>query len=107
MTPCIAALRDASFAFYHARRSVTNGQWSTLVLPLPDFVCWYGQGRRAESFQKQRALTGEQVFAIAFLSPYGQRRQPTVVYVKELSFARVPGAADDLRSYWQAPAPRR
>jgi hypothetical protein len=94
--------RGPNYAFYHVRRTVKNREWTTLVMPCADFVCAYGQAECAPMFDKQLPLACDTIFALAFLSPYGQRNSPTVVLVDDLSFVSVPGEAGAQQSFWQA-----
>ena len=103
LTPRNEAMRGVSFGMYHARRVVRNGEWSTIVLPLADFMCLYGQGDVEQAFQQQQVLSGDQVFALTFLSYYGQRSAPTRMLVDDVQFVKVPGDAKDMRSFYQPP----
>jgi hypothetical protein len=92
---------DASYAFYHARRTIPTGRATTLVVPLADFICAYGRNEAAGLFRNQRPLSAEMLLAIGWTAPFGARRAPTVLLIDNISFARVPGEAGDLHSYPQ------
>ena len=96
-------LTGVSFGWYHLRRAVARGTWTTLVLPLTDFVCAYGQGGCEALFRRQQPLRGESVIALLFVPPYRQRSGVTRVLIDELSFVKVPGETASLRSFWQVP----
>lgn len=97
------AAAKASFGFYHLRRLVPNDQWVTLVLPLADFICSYGQGALAPVFQKQAALQGDQLLALTFLSYFGQNAHPLRLLIDDVALVRVPGTPETLRSFHQSP----
>ena len=105
LSPKNAAAARASFAFYHTRRTVPNDRWVTLVLPLADFICSYGQGVMEPAFQRQNPLAGDQVLALTFLSYFGQLAHPLRVLIDDVTFVKVPGTPQTLRSFHQSPAP--
>ena len=105
LSPKNDAAARASFGFYHIRRTVPNDEWVTLVLPLADFMCSYGQGAMTQAFSKQAALAGDQVLALTFLSYFGQNAKPLRVLIDEVTFVKVPGTTETLRSFHQAPTP--
>jgi len=105
LSPKNAAVARESFSFYHTRRLVPNDQWVTLVLPLADFICSYGQGAMEPAFQKQTPLAADQVFALTFLSYFGQIAHPLRVLIDDVTFVKVPGTPQSLRSFYQSPAP--
>jgi hypothetical protein len=90
-----------AFGFYTARRYVTADEWSSVVIPLADFVCVYGQGACREPQAKQMPLQADAIAAIGFLAPFGSGRG--TLALDDLACARVPGAPDQLRSFWQVP----
>ncbi|MGE3803252.1 MAG: hypothetical protein AB7K24_01120 [Gemmataceae bacterium] len=93
--------RGPSYGFYHLRRTIPNGTWTTLVLPFPDFICAYGQGDCAAMFGRQLPLAGESIMALGLVSPYGQRAAATTILIDAISFVKIPGTPDELRSFWQ------
>ncbi|WP_425613882.1 hypothetical protein NA78x_003726 [Anatilimnocola sp. NA78] len=95
--------KGESYAFYHARRAVLNGKWTSLVLPCADFVCAFGQGDCESLFEQQTPLQCGTIQAIGFVAPYRQRQAPTTVTIDELSWVQVHGTAANLHSYWQLP----
>jgi len=103
LSPKNAAAARASFGFYHIRRTVPNDQWVTLVMPLADFICSYGQGAMTPAFQKQLPLAGDQVLALTFLSYFGQAAHPLRVLIDDVTFVKVPGTLQTLRSFHQSP----
>jgi len=101
----IRNLTDLSFAHYHTRRHVSKDRWQTVVLPFADFQCAYGIGSYSNRFAANVPLTGEDLMAVAFLSPF--QRQSAVqctIIVDHVSLVQVPGAAAEHRSFWQVPA---
>jgi hypothetical protein len=97
------ALAQVGFALFHARRVITPGEWTEVLLPMADFLCYYGQGSMAAAFRDQQAPEAARVRALAFLSPYGQRAAETTVDLREIHFVRAP---DDLpRQSYAQPAP--
>ena len=98
------AAERATFGFYHTRRLAPHNEWRTLVLPLADFICCYGQGDMAAAFQQQKALAGDNVFALTFLSYFGQNAKPVRVLIDDIRFVKVPGTPQELRSFYQAAA---
>ena len=93
--------RTAHYGFYHVRRTVPNHAWSTLVLPYADFICAYGQLDCEAMFQKQLPLQGETIMALGLLSPYGQRRSVTTVFLDDLTFVHIPGSTASHQSFYQ------
>jgi len=90
-----------AFGFYTARRHLTADEWSNVIIPLADFVCVYGQGSCRELQAKQVPLRPDAIAAIGFLAPFGSGHG--TLAIDDLAGARVPGAPDQLRSYWQVP----
>lgn len=90
-----------AFGFYTARRYVAADEWSTVIIPLADFVCVYGQGACREFQARQQPLRPDSIAAIGFLAPFGSGRGS--ITLDDLACARVPGAPDQLRSFWQVP----
>ncbi len=104
-------MSQVDYGFYHVRRAVPTGKWTSLVLPFADFICAYGQHQCEVMFQQQQPLKGENVIAVGWLPPWRHSRTITHVFVDRAAFVRVPGATSELQSYWQpsakaAPAPR-
>jgi hypothetical protein len=100
----IRYLTDLSFAHYHARRYVAKDAWRTLVIPFADFQCAYGMGSYTNRFAHNMPLTGNDLIAVAFLSPY-QRKSPVecTIIVDHVELVHVPGTAEEHRSFWQPP----
>ncbi|QDU28132.1 hypothetical protein ETAA8_32320 [Anatilimnocola aggregata] len=98
--------KGESYAFYHTRRSLPKGAWTSLVLPGDDFICAYGQGDCANLFQSQSPLKCDGIQAIGFVAPYRQRYGTTTVTIDELSWVQVPSTALPRHTYWQAPPPK-
>ena len=106
LSPRSAVVEPVSFGFYHIRRIVPNNAWVTLVLPLADFICNYGQGAMLPAFQKQAPLAGDNVLALTLLSYFGQNSKPVRVLIDEVKFVTVPGTPAELRSFYQTPVPK-
>lgn len=98
-------MRDVNYGFYHTRRAVPNGRWTTLVLPFADFICAYGEQDCKPMFQQQLPLTGEDIIALGLVTPYRQRRHSTIIEIDGVSFVHVPGEPESLRSFWQRRTP--
>jgi len=94
---------ETDYAFYHTRRTLPNGRWTTLVLPLADFICAYGRGEAAALFREQRPLAGDALLALGWTAPFGARRNKTVLLIDGISLVRVPGDAEQHRSFPQKP----
>lgn len=102
----IATRTDLDFAVYQTRRYIKPGGWSSWVLPTADFTCIYGQGSMRERFTRHEPLRSHEVIAIAWLNPWcrsGKRDAVVTTCVDELSFVKVPGSAQEHRSFWQVP----
>ncbi|NLF39455.1 fibronectin type III domain-containing protein, partial [bacterium] len=101
----IRFLNDLSFAHYHARRYVAKDAWRTVVVPFADFQCAYGMGAYADRFAQNMPLDGQDIIAVAFISPF-QRASAVecTVLVDRVSLVSVPGAGDEHRSFWQPPS---
>jgi hypothetical protein len=97
---------EVSYAFYHVRRTLPNGRWTKLVLPLADFICAYGRNDAAAMFREQRPLTEGTMMAVGWTAPYGARRHPTVLLIDRIDLVRVPAEAQQHRSFPQAPLAR-
>lgn len=93
------AMADESYGFYHARRSVPNGQWTRLVIPLADFTCAYGQVACAPLLRDQKPLAAQQITALALTPPYRHRSHATRLLIDDVGFVAVPGKDEDLRSF--------
>lgn len=97
------ATADIPWGFYHARRTVPNGEWTDLIVPFADFVCGYGTGPLKERHQKQQPIVPGEVVALALLSPYGQRDQETVFTFEKAGAAQLSGDPATWISYPQVP----
>lgn len=80
------------FALFHCRRAVAPGVATTLLLPLRDFLCCYGQGDiSGRQFREQAPPVGEQMVAIGFLVPFRHRQAPTELQIRMLRARCVQG----------------
>lgn len=98
--------QDVDFALYHARRYLTPGVWTKLIVPAADFTCVYGHGDYRQRLLEQQPLTCDDVIAVAWLNPWprvGQRDALVTTRIDAISFVHVPGSLAELRSFWQAP----
>ncbi|NLF38143.1 fibronectin type III domain-containing protein [bacterium] len=101
----IRALTDLDYAHYHARRYVAKDVWRTVVIPFADFHCAYGIGAYTNRFQTDMGLTGEDIFAVAFLAPWPRSSAAEcTVLVDRVSLVSVPGSPGEHRSFWQPPS---
>jgi len=91
-----------SYGFYHARRHFQNGEWQTVVIPLADFMCAYGQEHCEYWFKNQIPLSSERITALGFLPPFRQRYGETRILIDEVTFVSVAEEDAPLRSFWQA-----
>lgn len=106
----IAGDKDLHFAMYQTRRYLKPGEWAKFVLPTADFTCIYGQGDMQDRFLNHEPLRSDEVIAVAWLNPWcrvGQRDQPVITRVDEMSFVKVPGTAVEHVSFWQVPDVQR
>ena len=87
-----------SYGYYHARRLLREGEWTTLIIPFADFACGYGQGEFADAFRRQLPLNPAEIAGIMFT---GAIRFEMEFTIDEISYVRVPGTPESLRSYWQ------
>ncbi len=87
-----------TFGYYHARRLFYDDRWTTVVIPFADFACGYGQGPLAETFRKQLPLNGSRIVGIMYTGPI---RFEMEIVIDEVSYVHVPGAPEELQSYWQ------
>lgn len=102
----LQAVRDVDFAIYQTRRYVVPDQWARLVMPAADFTCIYGHGSERRKLLDHEPLTLDEVIAVAWLNPWcraGRRAATDTTTIDELSFVQVPGAPEQLRSFWQVP----
>lgn len=97
----LARTAGVSYGYYHARRLLREGEWTTLIIPFADFACGYGQGDLAAAFREQRPLVPAQLAGLLFTGPI---RFDMEIAIDEVAYVRVPGTAESLRSYWQTPA---
>ena len=92
--------QGVSYGYYHARRLLREGEWTTLIIPFADFACGFGQGDLAETFRRQLPLQSAQLAAVMFTGPI---RFDMEIMIDEISYVQVPGTPESLRSYWQVP----
>ncbi len=90
-----------SHAFYHARRSLPRGQWTTVVIPFSDFASAYGAGTLKSRHLGQELLRGEEVFAVGLTPSYRQRSAESRILIDSIAFVRTPGTPSSLRSFAQ------
>ncbi|MCZ7646694.1 MAG: hypothetical protein M5U26_15640 [Planctomycetota bacterium] len=100
-------LKDVAFAFHHARRFVKNGETATLIVPFADFVCIWGAGEWRERLERQAPLAAsEELIALSFLAPWPRAgRGSATISIEDVALVKVPGEAEDLRSFWQPSKP--
>ena len=104
----LKGLPDLSLAIYHARRFVTNGVWSDLVIPLDDFLCLYGCGELAGHFQEQRKPASPQLLAAALLAPWPRKgRFETTIDLRDINLVNFKTPPSARISYYQLPEPGR
>jgi len=89
-----------SYGYYHARRLLQEGEWTTLIIPFADFACGFGQGELADAFRRQLPLQPAQLAGFMFTGPI---RFDMEILIDEISYVHVPGPPESLRSYWQVP----
>ncbi|QDU97887.1 hypothetical protein [Lignipirellula cremea] len=97
------ATPGVAYGFYHLRRSVPNGEWTTLVLPLADFICAYGQEDCQPMFQQQQLLASDTIMALGVVTPFRQRRSPTKILIDHIGFVQAPGSPAEHVSFPQTP----
>ncbi len=90
-----------AFGFYSTRRYLPAGEWSEMTVPFADFICVYGQGSCKEMQARHAPLSPANIAAIGFLAPYGTGHGS--ISFDKISFVKVPGKVDELRSFWQVP----
>jgi hypothetical protein len=95
------AMQADSYAFYHTRRALPNGQWTQVILPLPDFACVFGSGKMAPAMANQTLPDPAQVIALGFLPSFRQHRQPTTFQIDRIQWVHIPGDASSLQSFPQ------
>lgn len=100
-------LPPISYAFYHNRRGLPNGMWTTLTLPLSDFICAYGQQGCADWCQSQRGIQSDEILAIGLVSSFRQARGETRILISDVSLVNVPETSSSRRSWWQHPPDNR
>ena len=81
--------KGTSWGFYHARRTVPNGERVTLVIPFGDFVCAYGSGDLRERHQRQRPLKAGEIAALAMVSPFRQAGAETFFTIESVEAVRL------------------
>ncbi|HUF61617.1 MAG TPA: hypothetical protein VMN36_06040 [Verrucomicrobiales bacterium] len=101
--PRTRGMAGLSYAFYHARRIVNNGEWSRLVIPLADFQCAWGQRSSEPRFMLQQALDPAELILLVMTSPWRQLRRDTEFLVDSIRLVRIPVEGVAHRSYWQHP----
>ncbi len=105
---------DQSYAFYHTRRALLNGQWTTVILPLADFVCVFGSGPNsgtspgptsmASSLSQQLPIDPATPIALGLLPSFRQHRQPTTFEIKRIQWVHLPTLS--ARSFPQIDLPK-
>ena len=81
--------KKMSWGFYHARRIVSNGEWSTFVVPFEDFVCAYGSGGLSERQQRRQPLVAGQVVALAMVPSFRQSAAETFFTIRSIEAVRL------------------
>jgi hypothetical protein len=93
-----------SYAMYHLRRSVPNGQWTRVLLPLDDFAGIYACNEGTNLLKSFQPLRSTNLLYLGFFSPYRQLRAETRIWLDDVSLVRVELPSEQLRSFWQDPA---
>ncbi len=101
--PRTRSMAGLSYAFYHARRVLNNGEWSRLVIPLADFQCAWGQRNSEPRFMQQQPLDPAELVLLVMTSPWRQLRRETEFLVDSIRLVRIPADGVVHRSYWQHP----
>lgn len=81
--------KGQSWGFYHARRSVPNGERVTLWIPFRDFLCAYGSGALRQRHQQQEPLRAGEVVALALVSPFRQASAETTFTIHSIEAVRL------------------
>ncbi|HMP75762.1 MAG TPA: hypothetical protein PKE12_05630 [Kiritimatiellia bacterium] len=99
---CAAGFRAAGdWGFYTARRYVSAGDWSDVIVPLDDFVAIHGQGACAAWRDERRPLRPGDIAAIGVVMPFGSGHG--TLALDNLAWVRVPRGVAPLQSFWQVP----
>ncbi|MEI6192995.1 MAG: hypothetical protein WCS42_01545 [Verrucomicrobiota bacterium] len=93
-----------SYALYHLRRSVTNSQWTRIILPLADFAGIYACNKGTNLLKYSEPLCSTNLLFLSFFSPYRQLKAETRILIDDVSLVQVSLPTDQLRSFWQDPA---
>ncbi|HUF61249.1 MAG TPA: hypothetical protein VMN36_04175 [Verrucomicrobiales bacterium] len=94
-------LGSLSHAFYHARRALPRGEWTTVIIPFSDFASAYGAGDLKSRHLGQELLRGEEIFAVGLTPSYRQRSAESRILIDSIAFVRTPGTPSSLRSFAQ------
>gem|GEM_PF-989193 len=93
-----------SLAIYHARRFLPKGQWCDAAIPFADFLCIYGSGDLAASFQRQLPPDPKKLVAAALLASWPRTgRFETGLALREISLVKFRGELGSRKSYFQFP----
>jgi hypothetical protein len=100
---CLSPSRTigTSWGFYHARRTLRNGEGSTLVVPFADFVCGYGTGDLLARHRRQQPLLPREVVAVGLVSPFQQAAGETLFTIQSIEPVRVEEASVNPESFPQ------
>jgi hypothetical protein len=93
-----------SYALYHLRRTVPNGQWTRVLLPLDDFAGIYACNQGTNLLQSFQPLRSTNLLFLAFFSPYKQLKAETRLWLDDVSLVRVDLPPEQLRSFWRDPS---
>ena len=92
-----------SYALYHLRRTVTNGQWIRVLLPLDDFAGVYACNAGTNLLNYGQPLRSTNLLYLGFFSPYRQLKAETRLLIDDVSLVWVDLPPEQLRSFWQPP----
>jgi hypothetical protein len=95
---------EESYALYHLRRTVPNGQWAKVLLPLDDFAGIYASNEGTNILKSFEPLRSTNLLFMGFFSPYRQLRAETRILIDHVSLVHVGLLPEQLRSFWQNPA---
>ncbi|MEI6074105.1 MAG: hypothetical protein WCS94_00940 [Verrucomicrobiota bacterium] len=93
-----------SYALYHLRRSVTNGLWTRLILPLADFAGFFACNKGTNLLNYAEPLRSTNLLFLGFFSPYRQLKAETRIWLDDVSLVQVSWPSAQLRSFWQNPS---
>ncbi len=94
-----------NYAFYHTRRIVPDGEWTTLLLPWSDFAAAYGSGSLKANHLEQLPMAGEDLLFFGLVPSFRQRTGQTRLFVDEIQLVQTAGLDAELRSYAQPSGP--